>query len=327
MMDYTFNMKKDKIRESEELLIEERRILDEYKDKIFHNDFKIYHGFPLSLDDTFKCKVLERNLEYLKQVVFNNAFKNLGYDINNSFGVGDKTIVQHIPEHIPTRKKQQSYPFPFDDDFRQKLLKANKFKIHQSNKIGQLTGPHRDISYQSEAHYYVTEIEHQGKTQQVVIKVTIDYLNPTGGMTIEPYDYSCVNITALLGKKCKKVMSLARLDYMKSRAAHPHQNFLDENQNVIEFGHRNWHKHIRGGTHLHIQTEKFELLNPNCLGSGDALEVDDSTLGFIELTEKLLKDFNFYDLKMNFPQDTKIVDMYKILNKSFMEKKNEEFNK
>ena len=308
--------------------IREEEILREYKNKIFHNNFKLYHGFPLNQEDTYKCKVLERNLNYLKKVVFDNCFKNLGYDINDSFGVGDRTLICHLPEHIPTMKKQQNYPFPLNDDFRRKLMLAPKFKIFQSNKIGYLSGYFKDVAYESHAHYYATEIEHKGKKQVVVIKVTFNYLNKEGDRLLCPYDYSGMNIQALLGKKCKKILTLARLDFNKSKTAHAHQNFLNEDENVIEYGLKNWRKHQVLGTHLHVQTEKFELLNPNCLGSGDAVEIDDSVLEFPELCENLLKNMNFYDFKLDIPQDMSITKMYRILYSHYQKENgnNEEFS-
>jgi len=307
----------------------DKEILEWYKNKIFHNNFRLYHGFPLNQDDTYKCKVLEKNLNYLKKVVFDNCFKNIGYDINEGFGVGDRTAICHIPEHIPTMKKQQNWPFPLNDDFRKKLMIAPKFKIHQSNKIGYLSGYFKDVAYDSHAHYYAAEIEHKGKKQVVVIKVTINYLNKEGDRILCPYDYSGMNIQALLGKKCKKILTLARLDFNKSKSAHAHQNFLDENQNVIEFGHKNWRKHEVLGTHFHVQTEKFELLNPNCLGSGDAVVVDDANLDFPQLCEKILKEMNFFDLKVQISRDTPITKMYKILNSHYEKENenNEEFNR
>lgn len=307
----------------------DKEILMEYKNKIFQGHFKLYHGFPLNQEDTHKCKVLEKNLNYLKKVVFDNCFKNLGYDINDSFGVGDRTAVCHIPEHIPTMKKQQNYPFPLNDEFRQKLLFSPKFKIHQSDKTGYLSGFFKDVSYESNAHYFVTEIEHKSKKQVVVIKVTFNYLNKDGSKILHPYDYSGMNIQALLGKKCKKVLTLARLDFNKSKSAHSHQNFLDENKNVLDFGVKNWQKHEIFGTHFHIQTEKFELLNPNCLGSGDAFEVDDTNYEFPDLCSAFLKELNFNDLKLNLPNDMPINKMYNILNSQYKKEKenNDEFNK
>ena len=279
-------MKHDKHPLKEDIkVLTEAEILAEYKNKIFHSNFKLYHGFPLSLEDTHKCKTLEKNINYLKQVVFDNCFKNIGYDINESFGVGDRTAICHIPEHIPSMKKQQSYPFPVNDEFRIKLLTSPKFKIYQSNKIGYLSGYFKDVSYESHAYYYATEIVHKGKKQVVVIKVIKNYLNKNGSKILHPYDYSGMNIQALLGKKCKKLLTLGRLDFNKSKSAHFHQNFLDENEMVIEYGLKNWRKHERLGTHFHVQTEKFELLNPNCLGSGDAFEVDDTNYEFPDLCE------------------------------------------
>lgn len=306
------------------IYLTEEEILAEYKNKVMHDNFKLYHGFPLSLEDTHKCKVYEKNLSYLKQVVFNKSFKNLGYDINDSFGVGDRTLICHLPEHIPTMKKQQLYPFPLNNEFRMKLITSPKFKIYQSNKTGYFSTYFKDFPYDSEAHFYATEIEHKGKKQVVVIKVTINYFNKEGSKLLHPYDYSGMNIQALLGKKCKKIMSLGRLDFNKSKSAHAHQNFLDENEKVIEYGAKNWHKHERLGTHFHIQTEKFELLNPNCLGSGDAFSVDDSKYEFPDLCEKFLNDLNFYDLNVKLPDDMPIQQKYQILNSHYIKEKNKD---
>jgi len=111
-------------------------------------------------------------------------------------------------------------------------------------------------------------------------------------------------------------MSLARLDYNRSRQGYGHQNFLDENENTINFGQANWRKHLIHGTHFHLQTEKFELLNPNCLGSGTAVEIDDSK-GFLALRKEILSKFNFYDLNIKFNDNTNIEKSYYILYKKY----------
>lgn len=322
-------MKKDKHPKGQNKQMTEAEILAEYKNKIFHSNFKLYHGFPLSLEDTYKCKVLEKNLKYLKKVIFDNCFKNLNYDINNSFGVGDRTAIYHIPEHIPCMKRQQSYPFPLNDEFRRKLLTSPKFKIFSINKTGYLSSYLKDVSYDSKADYYATQIEHKGKKQVVVIKISYNYLNPEGDKFLHPYDFSSMNFQALLGKKCKKILALARLDYNKSKSAHAHQNFFDENNNVIEYGLKNWKKHQVIGTHFHVQTEKFELLNPNCLGSSNALVVDDTNYEFKDLCEKFLKDLNFHDLNIKLPPDMPIQKMYEVLNSHYNKenKKDEGLNK
>lgn len=300
-------------------------VLNEYQQKIYKGNYKIYHGFPLSKEDTEKCKILENNLEFCKKVIYTNAYKNLGYDINKSFGVASSTTLNDLPEHVPSKRKQQSYPFPLNDEFRKKLLTSPKFKIYEETKIGCLNLFSGKEEYQSDAIYYATSIEHEGKKQIVVIKVKIDYQNEKGSKYLQPYDYSSVNIVALLGKKCKKVMSLARLDYNRSQNGYGHQNFLDENENTLNYGHQNWFKHIIHGTHLHLQTEKFELINPNCLGSGTATAVNDDK-GFIALRDKVLNKFNFYDYKINFSKDTTIEKIYDELYKKFLEEKGKVLN-
>jgi len=319
-------MKKNKTYENPSV----QDILKEYQEKIFKGNYKLYHGFPLSREDTYKCKILEQNLEFLKKVIYLNAYKNLGYDINNSFGVGDNTLISDLPEHIPNKHKQQDYPFPLNDEFRQKLLFSPKFKFYEEEKVGYLNLFSGRQEYISHVDYYVTSIEHKGKKQVVVLKVKTDYQNKNGSRYLQPYDYSNVNIVALLGKKCKKVMSLARLDYNRSRQGYGHQNFLDENENTINFGQANWRKHLIHGTHFHLQTEKFELLNPNCLGSGTAVEIDDSK-GFLALRKEILSKFNFYDLNIKFNDNTNIEKSYDILYKKYLElkgkNKNAEYNK
>lgn len=295
-------------------------VLQEYQQKIYKGNYKLYHGFPLSLEDTEKCKILENNLDFCKKIVFTNAYKNLGYDINKKFGVMSETTISDIPEHVPSKHKQQDYPFPLNDEFRKKLLTSPKFKIHEESMIGYVNLFSGKQEYRSDAIYYATSIEHEGRKQVVVIKVKIDYQNVEGNKYLQPYDYSGVSIVALLGKKCKKVMSLARLDYNRSRQGYGHQNFLDENENTLNYGKNNWVKHIIHGTHLHLQTEKFELINPNCLGSGTATPVNDEK-GFLALRDKMLKEFNFHDYNIKFSQDMSIEKAYDTLYQKYLDEK------
>ena len=294
-----------------------QKYLKEYKDKIFSNNFKLYGYYPLNRKDTLKCGIYNKNIPYLKNVVFQNALKNLGYDINENFGVGDQTKIEHLPKHVPTRDKQQSYPFPLNNDFRQQLLYSVKFKIHQEECIGTMNNLSTPINYRSVAEYYVTEIKHRGRKQPVVLKVTTDYINPKGNDLLSPYDFSNVNIQALLGKKCKKIMSLARLDYNKSSLCHPHQNFLDKDENPLKFGTANWKKNQIVGTHLHIQSEKFELLNPFSLGSGTAVKIDDEDKNFLQLRKELLKKFNFVDIKTDIDNNLTIEEIYRNIKAKF----------
>lgn len=308
---------------------EVQEVLKEYQTKIFNNNFKLYHGFPLSMSDTQKCKILENNLEFLKKTIFLNSYKNLGYDINNSFGVENTTTISDIPEHVPSKRKAQDFPFPLNDEFRMKLLTSPKFKLYEEVKTGCINLFSGKQEYESHASYYATSIEHKGKKQVVVIKVKIDYQNVNGTKYLQPYDYSGVNIVALLGKRCKKVMSLARLDYNKSKAGYGHQNFLDENENTLQYGAANWKKYIIHGTHLHLQTQKFEMLYPNGLGSGTAIPVDDEVKDFLTLRDEMLKKFNFHDYNIEFPSDTSIEKAHDFMYNKYLKEKNkgEEHNK
>lgn len=298
----------------------EEEILEEYKQKIFTNNFKLYEGFPLNEEDYRKCKIWENNIDFLKQVVIENCEKNLGYDINDFFGVGDRTTLRDIPEHIALRKRQQEYPFPFDDEFRKKLLFSPKFKLYETTKMGVVAGFGKPSEYESLAKFYATEITHNNKTQIVVIKITINYLNPNGGGLKAPYDYSGVNVQALIGKKCKKPLFLARLDYNSREVGHPHQNFLDENGNTLDFGESVWKCYRISGSHLHLPSQKFELLNPHGLGSGDAIRINTNGKSFLQLAEEFLKNLNICEISnAHIPMETKVHEAYKIL-KAYYEK-------
>ena len=317
----------DEISKNKELKNYTREVLEEYKYKIFNETFKIWRALPLDEEETKKCKVYEQNLNFLRQTIFLHAYQNLGYDINESFGVSKITTLKNLPEHVPTKKRQQEFAFPFNDKFRKKLLYAKKFKFYEEEKDAVKKGFRKDQHYKSIARYYLTEIEHKGNKQIVVIKTTEDLFNPEISEFKEQYVGSNFSIHALLGKNCKKVMSLARLDYNKGRP-NGHQNFFDENGNVLNFGQVNWDRAVVYGTHMHFETEKLELMCPYKIGSGDAIEIDDTNKSFFDLKNEMNEKFNFYDNNYTFTEDMRLVDIYNFLKSKHNEEvKSEENNR